>query len=77
MERSDIDYFEEESNYVRKFFDVEEMLNFQLTHDVQVIRGEDYSYYCYVNKKCIITAFTPMFALVRGIKYYKEKNGTE
>ena len=50
------------------------ILNFQLKYDVQIIRGEDYQYMCYIDKKVYSTALTPMFALVSGIDTFIENN---
>lgn len=68
------DYFLEEVRLTKKFFDMEETIRFQLKYDVQIIRGGDYQYVCYINKEGYSTALTPMFALVSGIKQFKEKN---
>lgn len=67
------DYFGAEYELTKKMFDLDEVLNFQLNNDIQIIRGEDYSYMCYINKECYSTALTPMFALVYGIKCFKER----
>ena len=55
-------------------FDLDEILAFQLENDVQIIRGEDYQYMCYINKEVYATGLTPMFALSYGIKVYKERS---
>jgi len=68
-----MNYFKEENNIARDLFDLEEILDFQLNHDVQIIRGEDYQYLCYIDKKVYTSALTPMGALTMGIKIYKEK----
>ena len=65
------DYFIEEIDETRQMFDLDEILSFQLQHDVQIIRGEDYQYMCYINKKVYATALTPMYALVYGIMVFK------
>ena len=66
------DYFLEEIDETRQMFDLDEILSFQLQHDVQIIRGEDYQYMCYINKKVYATALTPMYALVYGIMVFKQ-----
>ena len=68
----EFDPFQEETEYVRKNFILEEILEFQYYNDVQIIRGEDYQYCCYINKKCYSTALSTLYALVTGIKKYKE-----
>ena len=61
-----------EEQYVKKYLNIDLLLEFQKTHDVQVIREADYSYHCYIDKKAFGTAFTPMYALVFGINQYLE-----
>ena len=61
----------DEIDQTRQMFDLDEILAFQLIHDVQIIRGEDYQYMCYINKKVYATALTPMYALVYGIMVFK------
>lgn len=70
-----MNYFEEENNLTRKLFNIEDLLKFQLNHDVQIIRGGDFQYDCYINKEVYYSALTPINALVVGIKIYKERNG--
>lgn len=66
------DYFIEENELTKQIFDLDKILSFQLENDVQIIRGEDYQYMCYINKSVYATSFTPMFALAYGIKCFKE-----
>lgn len=65
----------EEIELTRKLFDLEEILNFQLEHDLQIVRLPDYSYFLKIWENgewnyygC---ALTPMLALVVGITQYK------
>lgn len=67
-------YREEETKYVKQVFDLDEILAFQLTHDVQIIRGSDYQYMCYIDKQVYATGLTPMYALCYGIKIFKNNN---
>ena len=69
-----MNYFEDENNIVSDNFNLEEILQFQLTHDVQIIRGRDYQYICYIDREAYCPSLTPMFALLFGIKQYKELN---
>jgi hypothetical protein len=69
------DYFIEENELTKQMFDLDEILAFQLENDVQIIRGEDYQYWCYINKLVYATALTPMFALAYGIKVFKDRSG--
>ncbi len=69
-----MDYFLEENELTRKLFDLDEILAFQLENDVQIIRGEDYQYMCYINKEGFGSCLTPMGALVIGIKQFKDRS---
>lgn len=65
-------YFENENSYVRNAFDLEYILAFQTNHDMQIIRGEDYQYMCYIDKEVYGGALTPLCALVTGIELYNK-----
>lgn len=65
--------FNEENRLTNKMFDLDEILDFQLENDVQIIRGEDYQYMCYINNCVYATALTPMFALAYGIRLFKDR----
>lgn len=67
------DYFTEENQLTKQMFDLDEILAFQLAHDVQIIRGEDHEYMCYIDKSVYARGLTPMFALAYGIKCFKER----
>ena len=60
-----------EMEETRKEFDFEDILKFQIHHDVQIIRGEDWQYQCYIDKKGYGSALTCLGALVFGIKQYR------
>lgn len=64
--------FQQEIELTKQYFNLDEILAFQLENDVQVIRGEDYLYMCYINKGCYEIGLTPMYALVFGINKFKE-----
>lgn len=66
----DIDYFKVELDYVLKEFNLDNIIAFQKEHDVQIIRGEDWQYVCYIDKKVYSVALTFMGALVEGIEKY-------
>ena len=67
-----MDYYLEEIESTKEHFDLDEILSFQLEHDVQIIREADWGYMCYIDKKGYGSALTPMGALVFGIKRFKE-----
>ena len=68
----EIDHYEEENDLVRKLFDLEEVIDFQMKHDVQITRGDDWLYMCYIGKEVYATGLTTMGALVIGIKQFKK-----
>ena len=67
----EIDYFKEENELTKKLFDLDEIISFQMKHDVQIIREADWQYMCYIDKKGYGSALTPVGALVLGIKQFK------
>ena len=68
----------DEQDWVRQNFDLEEILEFQSKHKVEILMEADYQYACYIDYKeglgCYCSSFTPLHALVAGIKTYKNKN---
>lgn len=73
----EVDYREAENNWTRAEFNIEEILKFQLEHKVEVIMQEDYQYHCFIDYKkgdgSYAQSFTPLNALMVGIKQYKYK----
>ena len=67
------DPFTSEIDLTRNIIDVEAILLAQLRNDIQIIRGEDYQYLCYINGKVYATGLTPMFALAYGVKLFSEE----
>lgn len=67
-----MNYFEIEHEYVRKHFDLEKTIAFQVEHDVQIIRGSDYQYMCYIDKQAYAIGLTPMYCLTIGIENYNK-----
>lgn len=65
-----MDYILEEVQITEKIADLEKALQFQLEHDIQVIRGEDYHYMCYIDGEVFGLGLTPMYALFQGINQY-------
>lgn len=72
--QQDFDYFQDEIDQTVKQFDLEFILSFQLKHDIQIIRGEDWMYECWIDRKCYDNSLTPMYALVFGIENYLKQN---
>ena len=54
----------------KKLFNLDELLQFQLTHDVQIIRAEDLQYNCYIDGKVYASELTPLFALCVGVELF-------
>ena len=71
-----MDYYLAETIDIENEFNLEELLSFQLNHDVQIIRDETYQYMCYIDKEVYATALTTLGALVYGIKIYKNESNT-
>lgn len=67
----ELDLFQQESEQVKKECSINEIVDFTMTHDVQIIRGEDYQYYCYIDKEVYDISLTPMYTLMMGIIKYK------
>lgn len=72
--QEDIDYLESENTFVKNNFDLEDILSFQKENDIQIIRGEDYQYQCYINKKCYAISLTALHSLIFGIQNYRKIN---
>lgn len=66
------DYIENEYNFVRDNFNLEEILEFQKDHAVEIIRGSDWQYECYIDRKCYYISLTPLYTLLLAIKTYKD-----
>lgn len=66
------DYIENEYNFVRDNFNLEEILEFQKDHTVEIIRGSDWQYECYIDRNCYYISLTPLYTLLLAIKTYNE-----
>lgn len=65
-----------EESYTRREFNLETILEFSRHHDVQIIRGDDWMYGCYINQNLYLTSITFLHALCAGINLYKETEQT-
>ncbi len=70
----DSDPLSDENRQTEQSFNLPEIIAMQLDHDIQIIRGEDYQYMCYIDGKVYATELTPMYALAYGIKVFKERS---
>jgi hypothetical protein len=66
-----MDYFTQETEQVKKLFNLDEISSFQLKHKVEIVRGEDCQYLCYIDNEGYGTSLTPLMALTKGIKQFK------
>lgn len=64
---------ERELTFIRRVFDLEELLEFQIKNDIQIIRGDDYQYQCYINGQCYANDLTPIGSLMTGIIQYNKQ----
>ena len=69
-----MDFFKHENNLTKKLFDLDEVIEFQINHDIQIIREADWQYMCYIDKKGYGSGLTTLGALVNGITQFKNKN---
>lgn len=65
------DYFSIETDDIKELFNLEEFLEFQSKHRLEVALGEDLQYMCYIDGKGWATGLTPLGAIVYGIKVFK------
>jgi len=68
------DYRVAENHATKLIFNLDDVLEFQLSHSVQIVREGDYQYMCYIDGKCYGTGLTPMYTLVYGIKKFKDND---
>lgn len=72
-----MNYFTEENQLTKQLFDLDEILEFQLNNDIQIIRGSDFQYECWINQKCYATSLTTLGSLVIGIKQFKKHENSQ
>ena len=54
-------------------FDIKEIIDFEMKHQLEIVRGTDYLYTCVIDKKHYATSLTSMHALIAGVKLFKQK----
>ena len=64
------DVIDEELEYIRERFNFDYTLNFQIKHNIQIVRGIDCQYMCYIDGRVYAVMLTFMGALVEGIEKY-------
>lgn len=67
-----MDLIIDEVRQTKGLIDIDFILYMQLEHDIQIVRGSDWQYECWIDKKCYATSLTPMFALFYGVKTFRE-----
>ena len=58
----------------KRLIAIDFILYMELEHDIQIVRGSDCQYGCWIGEKCYATSLTPMFALFYGVKIFRELN---
>ena len=66
-------FFNLEYADVKELFDLDKILSFTRNHNVQIIRGEDWQFMCYIDGKCHGTGLTTLGAMVYGISNYEKQ----
>jgi hypothetical protein len=66
-------YYKEDQDLVRSMFDLESLIAFQSQHCVEVVRHDDYSYYCYIDNVIYGSGLTMLSALVVAQKRYENE----
>lgn len=66
------EYLKDESELAKKLINLDAILELQLTHDIQVVRGSDYNYMCFIDGYVYATCLTPILALAYGCKLFSE-----
>jgi hypothetical protein len=73
----DFNPIEDEYRIAHTLFDFNDFFELQKNHEIQIIKGEDYQYYCYIDRVVYATGLTMIFALSYGIKKFKEHTETK
>lgn len=67
------DPIKDEHEYVRKHFNIDEVVEFEKNHRVEIILGSDLQYWCFIDKGVYSTGLTTLYALITGIKIYQNE----
>lgn len=73
----EFDPIESEIEGAVREFNLYDIVEFQRQHQVDVARGEDFQYYCYIDGAVYATSLTFIHALVYGIIIYKKHYGKD
>lgn len=77
----DIDPIGAEDFMTKQLFNLEEILDFQREHKIEVIMQSDLQYHCFIDFKegdgSYASAFTPLNAMIIGIKQYKNRKNEQ
>jgi hypothetical protein len=68
------DLFREEVEITKLSFDLDNILEFQLSHSLEIIRGADYQYECKIDGAVYAVCLTPIMALWYGVSKYNSIN---
>lgn len=69
-----MNYIEEEVELTKKIIQIDILLDFQTEHDIQIIRGSDYNYECYIDGMCYSVSLTPIGSMALAYEKYMERN---
>lgn len=74
-----IDEIQEQiKDYVLSEFELIPIFEFTLKHRVEIVFGEDYQFYCYIDRQLHKRAFSielnPLQCLINGIKNYNKND---
>lgn len=69
------DYYERENEFVRRYFDVNQVISFQKNHRVEVKMESDWQYACYIDGGSWGSSLTPLMSIIVGIRQYMAWDG--
>ena len=67
-----IDHIKIEEDELVKGFNLLEAIEFQKTHKIEVLRGADYQYSCFIDNASYTTSLTPLHCVMTSIKHFKQ-----
>lgn len=74
-------WIEDEDNQTRKLFDMEEILDFQKDHKVEILMQDDLQFHCFIDYKkgdgSYAQSLTSLNAMIVGIKQYKNRKNEQ
>jgi hypothetical protein len=68
-----MDYIGIEEDELITGFNLLEVIEFQGTHKIEVVRGADYQYSCIIDNVAYTTSLTPLHCIMTSIKQYRKQ----